>query len=361
MIVGRYLVKEIAQTAFAVGVVLLLIGLSAQLVGLFADVTSGELSINTVMIVLGLKTLSMLMVILPLALFLAVLMTLSRFYQNNEMAAIMACGIGPAYLLRAVLSFALLFAIVVGIFSLQLVPWANNLRQQLTAEVNSRSDLEGISAGRFREMSSGVGVVYVEGVNQERTRMQSVFVQRQEKKGSSVIRARSGFQTVNPDSGDRFMVLEHGMRFDGRPGKDGYTVVEFEQHGVRIREKSVKRIHLWGSSIPTRELFKAKHPHLRAELHARFAPIFLCLFFAALAIPLSKTSPRQGRYTRLAFGLLAYIVITNLVNVGKVWIENGTISDKLGLWWVHGLVLLLVIFLTLQQYGWRYLLRRKVK
>ncbi|MDH5395914.1 MAG: LptF/LptG family permease, partial [Gammaproteobacteria bacterium] len=84
MIIARYLIKEIAQTLFGVSLVLMLIGLSGQLVGVFADVAEGTLSVNTVFIVLGIKSLSMLMVVLPLSLYLAVLMTLSRLYQNNE-------------------------------------------------------------------------------------------------------------------------------------------------------------------------------------------------------------------------------------------------------------------------------------
>ena len=125
MIIARYLIKEIAQTLFGVVLVLMLVGLSGQLVGVFSEVAEGTLSVNTVMLVLGLKSLAMLIVILPLSLFLAVLMTLSRFYQNNEMAAISASGISQLYIVQVVLSFAFLFAIVVGILSFQIIPWAN--------------------------------------------------------------------------------------------------------------------------------------------------------------------------------------------------------------------------------------------
>ena len=163
MIIARYLIKEIAQTLFAVCLILMLVGLSGQLVGVFSDVAEGTLSVNTVMIVLGLKSLSMLMVILPLSLYLAVLMTLSRFYQNNEMAAISASGISQLYIVRVVLSFAFLFSIIVGIFSLQVTPWANALIQELNIKAENASELEGLVAGRFREIASGGGVLYVEG------------------------------------------------------------------------------------------------------------------------------------------------------------------------------------------------------
>ena len=361
MIIARYLIKEISQTLFGVCLVLMLIGLSGQLVGLFAEVTAGNLSVNTVMVVLGLKTLKMLLVIFPLSLYLSVLMTLSQLYKNNEMAAISSCGISQTYILRAVISIALLFAIIVGTLSLQIVPWANLLQQQIVEKSKNSSDLEGITAGRFREMSSGVGVMYIENINKERTQLQKVFIQRKINKKETIIRANNGHQMVDESSGDRFMILEKGVRFEGGVGKEGYTVVEFEKHGVRIREKLNVKTQKKYKSMTTLDLLKGKHVAHKAELHSRMAPIFLCLLLAALAVPLSQTSPRQGRYARLGLGLLIYIVFSNFIYVGKNWINFGKVSPDIGLWWVHALLLMLVIFLFLQQTGFKYLFGKITK
>lgn len=361
MIIARYLIKEIALTLFGVSLVLMLIGLSAQLVGLFAEVTAGNLSVNTVLVVLGLKSLKMLLVILPLSLYLSVLMTLSQLYQNNEMAAISSCGISQVYILRAVLSFALLFSIAVGIFSLQIVPWANHLQQQIVAKSEKTSSLEGMTAGRFKEMSSGVGVMYIESTNEEHTQMQNVFIQKKSETKETIVRSKRGHQMTDDSTGDRFMILERGVRFEGEVGEKGYTVVEFEKHGVRIHEKLDVKIQKEYSAMPTLELLKHKSAQHKAELHSRIAPIFLCLLLSALAVPLSQTSPRQGRYARLGFGLVIYLVFSNFIYVGKTWINAGTISPALGLWWIHATLLLLVVFLFLQQTGFRYLFSRSNK
>ena len=76
---------------------------------------------------------------------------------------------------------------------------------------------------------------------------------------------------------------------------------------------------------------------------------------SALAVPLSQTSPRQGQYLRLGIGLFIYIVVTNFINVGKSWITHGKVPAALGLWWVHAILLALVILLLMQQVGFRYL------
>ena len=358
MIIARYLIKEIAQTLFAVCLVLMIIGLSGQLVNVFSDVAAGTLSINTVMVVLGLKSLKMLMVILPLSLYLAVLMTLSRFYHNNEMAAISASGISQLYIVKVIVSFTLLFSIVIGVFSFQIIPWANGLQQEISLKMSNATELEGLIAGRFKESSGGV--MYIEGLNDEHTQMQGVFIQQRLKsKTELVIRANKGRREVNQQTGDRFLVLENGVRLQRTQGKLDYTVIDFAEHGVRVQEKTSAIKQKKHTALPTLELIKKEGLIYTAEFHARLAPVMLCLLLSALAVPLSQTSPRQGQYLRLGLGLFIYIVVTNLINVGKSWIVHSKVPPMLGLWWVHAILLTLVIVLLMHQLGFRYLFSKE--
>ena len=196
-------------------------------------------------------------------------------------------------------------------------------------------------------------------MNEQHTSMKNIFIQNKLKdKTELVIRAERGMREENQQTGDRFMVLENGVRYEKKPGELNYTVIEFARHGVRIHEQPESKIATKQTSVPTLQLLKLTALNYKAELHSRIAPVMLCLLLAALAVPLSQTSPRQGRYLRLGFGLVVYIVFTNLINVGKTWIMTGTVPAALGLWWVHLLMLGLLIFLLLQQTGFRYLLQR---
>lgn len=361
MIIARYLVRDITQGFLAVSLVLLLIGISAQLVGLFAEVTSGTLGVDTVMILLALKTLKMLVVVIPLSLYLGVLMTLGKLYQNNEMAAMQACGITPGQVFRSVLGLATLIALVVGILSVQLVPWSEDLSHRISQNAENKAEMEGMMAGRFREISSGVGVIYAEAINRDTMQLKGVFMQMQDRQGETIMRASQGYQKIDTTSGDRFMIFENGMRFDGRPGSDGYAIIEFEKHGVRVREKKQVPQYKKYTAVPITELLVSDNPVFIAEWQWRFSSALLTLLLAILAIPLSKTSPRQGRYTRLALALLFYILISNLMNVARVKLSLGDISPALGLWWVHLLVAVLIVFFYMQLAGFRYLSGRLQK
>jgi lipopolysaccharide export system permease protein len=74
-------------------------------------------------------------------------------------------------------------------------------------------------------------------------------------------------------------------------------------------------------------------------------------------VPLSRSSPREGRYARLGIGLLIYIVYANMMSIAGAWVQRGVISEWLGMWWVHGAVLLLALLMLAGESGWLTLRR----
>jgi lipopolysaccharide export system permease protein len=54
-----------------------------------------------------------------------------------------------------------------------------------------------------------------------------------------------------------------------------------------------------------------------------------------MALPLSQTAPRGGRYSQLALGILLYLVYSNLLGVGQAWISKGIVPYWIGTSWVH--------------------------
>jgi lipopolysaccharide export system permease protein len=78
-------------------------------------------------------------------------------------------------------------------------------------------------------------------------------------------------------------------------------------------------------------------------------------------VPLSRSQPRQGRYGRLAVGLLVFIIYFNLLSAGKAWIEKGSMPVAAGLWWVHALMLMFAFGLLSVQNGWLRRLRHRTR
>lgn len=355
---------------------LFLILISGQLASLFSKAASGALQADTILTLLGLKSISNLNMILPLSLYLAILLAFSRLYKDNEMAVLSACGIGQLVLLRPVFKLAFFFAIVVGGITLYVSPWAQDKSRALIKKSETTSDVQALTAGRFKETPGGGGVIYIEETGDENSKLSNVFIQRKDKDNQTLISSSSGYQYTDPETSSRFLVLEKGYRYEGQPGKEDYLVIKFQKHGIRLvdkelldknrRQKEIPTSTLWQSWLkdknnPTQRKIKySKLNRSVAELQWRVSPMLLCIVLAVIAVPLSKTSARQGRYTKLGLALMIYIIYTNLLNLSRVWLEQGKIHYGLGLWWVHLVMLVIAaMFFIRPQVFSRIFSRRK--
>jgi lipopolysaccharide export system permease protein len=119
--------------------------------------------------------------------------------------------------------------------------------------------------------------------------------------------------------------------------------MKFAEHGIPYRLPGVEDPELEPRAMQTAGLISSSDPVHVAELHWRIGVPLATLILALIAVPLSRSQPRQGRYGRLAIGLLVFIVYFNLLSAGKAWLEQGIVPGWVGLWWVHGLMLLFAL------------------
>ena len=154
---------------------------------------------------------------------------------------------------------------------------------------------------------------------------------------------RKGEQRDSEDPNTRFIVLYNGRRYEGVPGTTNFRVMEFREHGIPYRLPSVEDPQLEARAMRTAGLVASSDPEHIAELHWRIGVPMATLILALIAVPLSRSQPRQGRYGRLAIGLLVFIIYFNLLSAGKAWLEQDTVPAEVGLWWVHALMLSLAL------------------
>ena len=62
---------------------------------------------------------------------------------------------------------------------------------------------------------------------------------------------------------------------------------------------------------------------------------------AFMAIPLAKVNPRQGRFTRLVPAMILCFVYIISLSSARSGLEKGNLPPALGMWWIHGLFILL--------------------
>ncbi|MEM7763693.1 MAG: LPS export ABC transporter permease LptF [Pseudomonadota bacterium] len=349
-ILDRYILRETAQTWLFVTLTLLTILLSNQFARVLGDAAQDKVAKEAVFAVIGLTALQYLTIIVPFGLFLAVMLALARLYSDSELPAMMACRIGPSGLIRPLVWLAVPLATAVAWLALVVAPHSLQRIEEIAAESERRVDLSALEAGRFVSNGDNGIVVFAEAVDQD-GQLSNVFLQRRSGQVLEIVLARAGRQTIADDD-SRFIVLSEGRRYVGTPGSAAFQVFEFDEYGLPYALPPVKAPELSAEAMSTRSLMQRADPLSIAELQWRWSVPVSTLLLALLAIPLSRSQPRQGRYGKLAIGVLTFIIYFNLLGAAKVWVERGQLPPQLGIWSVHALVLVITLALFASQNGW---------
>lgn len=361
-LIDRYLMKEMLKALLAILAVLLLILVSNSFIRLLKEVAAGDLGTNLLFEMLALQVTGFLSDLVPPAFFFAVLYAVGRMYRDSEMVALESCGVGGLHLYRSLLLTVLPVVLLTGWLALFINPWAARTSAELlAAQQGQASELAGISAGRFNEYSKGDTVFYVESIDNKAHRMRNVFVQQRREGALTLISAKSGFQRVDAGSGDRYLVLDDGYRYEGRPGDYDYRVSEFGRYALRIAENEGGVVTQHRKSMDNAALMASKQIVDHMELQFRLAKIFALLVFALLSLPLSRSLPRQGPFGRLVLAFVIYTVYLNLQGAAQRWMVDGVTPQWIGLWWVHLGLACIGLLLLLPEAGFYRAWRRRLR
>lgn len=350
LIIFRYLSRDLFLTSLAVAAILLTIFLSNNFGRFLDDAAQGRLAIDALFSVIFYRMPSLLELIFPLSFFIGILLVYGRLYIDSEMVVLSACGMSQWQLLRMTLIPASLVAILVALFSFWLSPLGSSLTERTLAEQRNRSEFESLQQGRFQAIAQGRVMTYVENMSDQKE-LQKVFVAQQEGPNKSVVVvADSGKQEFRDEYGQRYLVLQQGYRYEGRPGSSDFKITSFSEWGRYLPPaSSIADLDFESEAKPTSELLKNKTLENQAALQWRISMPIMVFVATLLAVPLSRTNPRQGRYFKMLPAILIYVFyLTFLLNANSK-IMKGELDPELGLWLVHGIFILMGLLI----FNWR--------
>ena len=344
-ILSRYIFREVVVTSVVVTAVLLVVLLADQVAAVLERAAVNQFPQSVVLQLIWLGALQNLSILLPVGLLLGVVLAFGRMYHDSEMAAALACGVGPGIVYRPVVLLAILVAAVLAWLTLSLSPDATARTLSLRSAAARAGRFAAIAPGKFRAFG-GTAVVYAEDVNPDGT-LGNVFVEHNRGPRVEVALAERARHSVTADGMTHTITLYDGERFEGVPGSPQFRIVRFAEHVIPIQVPAPSDVIRNIEAQPTEELLYSTDTEKRAELHWRVALPTMCLVLTLVAVPLSRLRPRQGRYSRVWLAIVMYFAYSNLVSAGKVWLARGTIPEFLGLWWTHvAIALLAFLFIS---------------
>jgi lipopolysaccharide export system permease protein len=357
LIFHRSLIREFSLIALAVVGVLLAIMLTNLLIRMLGKAALGDVLPEAVIGLIAFGILNYMPVLLGIAVFIAVLLALTRSYRDSEMAVWFSSGLSILSWIRPVMQFALPVALVAGVLSLWLSPWSVAQSTEYTRLLESRDEVSNITPGVFRETRDAARVFFVDKVSERDDVLNNIFVQSMQNGRMGVIVASKGYVETAPN-GDRFAVLINGRRYEGTPGTLDYRTVDFQRYAIRIEPKEMQRRAPPSRAQDSIALLEEHKPEQVAELHWRLALPLAVIIMGLVAIPLAFVNPRSGRSWNLIFAVLIYVLYYNMLSIFQAWTTQGRVPLWVGLWPVHAAMLLLVTLMFYRRlYGFRWITR----
>lgn len=371
MILFRYICREIYLTLLIIMLVLMAVVVVNQFSHFLLDVAAGKFNAATAFFLTGLQLPLIVTYLLPLALFLSILLVIGRLYTGHEMTVMSACGMSLLQQTMGIMSLVCLVALFSGWLSLWVNPRANLAIQNISAELRHNFKLDTLVPHEFNYFDDN-HMIYVEHVSHLDNTVENLFLVSKNKEASvgigpkwDVIRAQRAYQTVRPGGvPGQFIILQNGSRYNGSAANSSLTMSTFARYGISLNspmllnhataDGKISHRHLIPELLTSQLYLLIKNdPLAMAEWQIRIAIPISIIISSLIAISLSEVNPRRGRYFNLLPALLLYFIYSVTIFLTQSWIQDGTISMTLGMWWIHGVMLIFVLCLFGYRIGWQ--------
>lgn len=345
MIIDRYLTQEILRP-FALGFGLLVIVFVAYTAAIqLSQAADGVIEPATALQLILLNTLIACETLLPSALYLSIVAAIGRLHQDSEMTAMRAAGVSELRIMAAVAKLAMAFAAVVAVLSIYGRPWAYGESYRLESRLVSDFDIAKLKADRFIQLQDSGYVLYSRSIDREHKRLQDVFMQADRGAKSEIILADEAYLPESPAIEEQTVRFLRGHLYllnrEGR--RDG--TLQFNELTIHVPEAE-KLTSYRRKAEPTAGLALSDQPKDIAEYQWRVSTPLATVLLALLAVPLSRSQPRQSRFGIFFSAIVVYALLLGLIGALRNAIEQDKISSMPGLWSAYIFPLFLLAILV---------------
>jgi len=343
-IIDKYITRELLIPFMVLIVILTGLFSSFSSARFLAEAVTESLGIAAMLKLVMLKTLIALEVLVPIALYIAVIIGLGRMNRDQEINVLRSAGISEHRIIYAVLIVAIPVGIISGALSMLVRPWAYEENYILNAQAEAELNTDRFQAGRFYGSKKSSRVVYINSKDESGKKMRNIFHYVSKEDGSEILVAKEGVQK-KPVRGQRPQIhLFDGHLYKLTHSSTKDTVSHFRKlvyFSDDSNELDYKR-----KSTATSVLMDSDRPRDIAELQWRLSRPIATILLALIAIPFSRTSPRRNAGERVYFyAALVFAVYYILNGLAQTWVEQGRIGSIPGVWWLY--VLMSVVSLSL--------------
>ncbi|MBH3437289.1 MULTISPECIES: LPS export ABC transporter permease LptF [Pseudomonas] len=345
-LIERYIISEICRPLMVMVGILTFIFASYSSERYLAEAANGTLALSVVLDIVYYKVLIALEVLVPVALYVAVVLSLGRLYHDTEMTAIAASGVSPLRLYKAILLIALPVAIAVACLSLYGRPWAYDNAYRLEQQSRTDLDVNHLQAERFNVNEDNGRMILAKHIEPDSGALKDVLIYDSGAERAHLFRARQALIT-DPNPEDPVLSLEQGTAYSlERKGSRDQTMLfkDMTLHLAPVAQTAEYR----RKAAPSSALATSSALSDQAELQWRQTRGITTLLLALFAIPLSYTAPRKGRFARMLPVTAAFALVFYASDICRSMVGNGSLPLFPGMWLIP-ILMMLALFVAIRR------------
>ncbi|HEV7440800.1 MAG TPA: LPS export ABC transporter permease LptF [Methylobacterium sp.] len=269
--------------------------------------------------VTGLSLPTLVVVIAPMALFIAVIYALNKLNGDSELIVMSAAGMTPRSLLRPFLTLALAISVLVAFLTIQVMPSSFQELRDVVTRVRGDFIANVVKEGQFTALDNGITFHFRE--RGQGGMLLGLFIQDRREAGKTKVYLAERGQAIDVD-GQSYLALEKGSVHQQQKDSRDSSILTFERYTIDLaafappdadviykpRERSTMQL-----LFPDRSegYYKLQKGRFRAELHDRLSSWLypLALAFIAFAALGDPRTTRQGRGLAVAGAVVAVVVL----------------------------------------------------
>jgi len=359
-ILDRYILKELLAPFFLGVFVFTFVMLANVLIRLMDLFISKGIGAANSLTLLGLSSVYILVMTIPMSVLLAVLVAFSRLSADSEITAMRASGISIHRMMPAVLIFATITYIATSIIYIQILPDSNQKLREMKFKLFQTQASIGVKPHVFNTDFNNI-VIYVNDVDHSTATLRGVFIadNRNEKKPIVVV-AETGHETLLSDSKTISLRLTNGCTHEiYKDDQNRYSIIPFNVMDLGLstlrfenttliksdREMTIPELLI---SARERESKGKNNSRQWVEIWKKTSLPFACFVFAVLGVPLGITTRRGGRSAAFATSIGLILVYYIFLSGGTGLAEDGKLSPFIATWTPNIVLSCLAVFLYLK-------------
>jgi len=347
MLFQKSLLRELRSAFGGVFAVLITTLVTVVLIRTLGRAAAGRVDTDLVFPLIIFNTLNFMSAALTLAIYVSIILVLSRWWRDSEAVVWMTAGKSLSAFYRPIWRFLWPLLILVTVMSVLIAPWSQERIVAFEEELRQRGDASRVTPGQFRESYTGSTVFFVENPDAINGSIGTVFVRTMQSAGAqSVVMSSTGSLTRDAEA-QNWMILERGYRVDFTPGSLESRFTKFDIYRIRVDNAvQAQKADLPIKAISSAALFGRSDSVASGEKVLRFGLPLVAFGLGLLAVPMSVVSNRSARSINLIFVLLIYLLSTNLLTSSALIVNQGRLSFEMAVWPVSAVLVLAALGLT---------------